>query len=248
MTRATAMSPLSALFRKPLRSQPAGVKAAVHRLLAELKLARATRGSRKAFAALRGRTALKVNLGCGPDIRTGWVNVDLILGPAPRIDPASQPDTFLIVHDLREGLPLEAESCQLIYSSHFFEHLSFADGLKLMTESYRALSPGGIFRIVLPDFGRSFDAYLRKDADYFAVLDDHRLLSRFDPEFRTFVDYINYVVYQYGEHVTIYDQEKITHVLKGLGYRSVAVSEHRQGIDPDNVLRRKYSFYVEATK
>lgn len=248
MTRATAMSPLASLLRKPLRSQPAGVKAAVRQLLTELRLARAARGSRKAFAALRGRTGLKVHLGCGPDIRPGWVNVDLILGPAPRIDPAAQPDTFLIVHDLRDGLPMDEGSCDIIYSSHFFEHLSLAHGMKLMKDCYRALRPGGTFRIVLPDFRKSFDAYLRRDADFFSTFDDHDLLSRFDSESRTFVDYVNYLVYQYGEHVAIYDEEKITHVLKGLGFRGVEASEHRPGMDPDNVLRRKYSFYTEATK
>ena len=247
MTRATAM-PISSLLRKPLRSQPAGVKAAARQLMAELKLARACRGSRKAFAGLRGRTGVKVHLGCGPDVRTGWVNVDLFLGTPPPIDPVKQPDTVLIVHDLREGLPLEAGCCDIIYSSHFFEHLSFAHGLKLMTDCYRALRLGGVFRIVLPDFRKAFDAYVRHDVPYFSMLDQHQLLSRFDPENRTFVDYINYVVYQYGEHVMIYDEEKVTHVLKRLGYGDVSPSEHRQGMDPDNELRRKYSFYIEATK
>jgi predicted SAM-dependent methyltransferase len=176
------------------------------------------------------------------------VNVDLFVGPPPAIDPVSQPDTLLIVHDLRDGLPLEAQSCEIIYSSHFFEHLSFAHGLKLMTDCYRALRPGGIFRLVLPDFRKSFDAYVRNDAAFFALLDDHRLLSRFDPDSRTFVDYVNYIVYQYGEHVAIYDEEKVAHILRRLGYRTVVTSQHQPGMDPDNDLRRKYSFYIEATK
>lgn len=248
MNRAIPMSPLSALFRKPLRSQPDGVKAAARHLATEMKLARASRGSRKAFASLRGGTGLQVHLGCGPDVRTGWVNVDLFLGRPPSIDPVKQPDTLLIVHDLRNGLPLDEGSCDIVYSSHFFEHLSFADGLKLMKDCHRALRPGGTFRIVLPDLRKCFDAYLRKDSEFFAPLDKHGLLSRFDPQCRTLVDYVNYAVYQYGEHLAIYDEEKVAQTLKLLGYGSVSRSEHRPGIDPDAELRRRYSFYIEAIK
>jgi len=248
MTQTLSMSGLAELLRKPLRSQPEGVKRAARELWTEMRLARASRHSARAFGALNGRSGLKVHLGCGVDVRTGWVNVDLFLGPAPTIDPVKRPHTVLIIHDLRAGLPLAEGSCDLIYSSHFFEHLSFPQGLRLMQDCYRALRRDGTFRIVLPDFGKCFDAYLRKDADFFALLDEHRLLNAFEPKYRTLVDYINYVVYQYGEHLAIYDEEKVSHILRTIGYRAVVRSEHQSGMDPESDLRRRYSFYVEATK
>lgn len=236
------------LLSKPLRSQPEGVKRAARALWTEMRLARAGRNSAKAFRALGRRTGLKVHLGCGTDVRSGWVNVDLFLGPAPPIDPANQPDALLIIHDLRAGLPLVEGSCDLIYSSHFFEHLTFSQGARVMQDCYRALRPGGTFRIILPDFAKCFDAYLRKDADFFSLLDERMLINGFDPKYRTLADYINYVVYQYGEHVAIYDEEKIAHVLRTIGYRTVVHSEHQPGMDPESELRRRYSFYAEATK
>src|SRR5690349_17025129 len=49
MRRAGAMASLSNLIRKPLRSQPDGVKAAARQLMTEMKLARASRAAPKAF-------------------------------------------------------------------------------------------------------------------------------------------------------------------------------------------------------
>ena len=248
MTQVLSMSGIGQLIRKPLRAQPEGIKRAARQLWTEVQLARAGRHSRSALRALHGRNGLRVHLGCGVDIRTGWVNVDLFLGPRPRIDPVQQSDTLLIIHDLRAGLPLPEGSCDLVYSSHFFEHLSFAHGLRLMQDCYRGLRSGGIFRVVLPNFAKCFDAYLRQDAQFFALLDEHRLLNRFDPRYRTMVDYVNYAVYQYGEHVAIYDEEKVMRILSAIGYRTVVRSEHQPGMDPESELRRRYSFYVEATK
>ena len=45
------------------------------------------------------------------------------------------------------------EDCSLdaIYSSHVFEHLTLSGARKCVAESYRCLSQGGVFRLVLPD-------------------------------------------------------------------------------------------------
>jgi predicted SAM-dependent methyltransferase len=241
-------SSIKQLLRRPLRPRSKGVNEAAGRLWVEKELAWACRGSAREFAALRGRRGMKLNLGCGRDLRTGWVNVDLFQGAAPPIDPAKQPDTLLIRHDLRAGIPLEEGSCDLIYSSHFFEHLSFADGRKLMADCYRALRPGGVFRIVLPDFRKCFDAYLRNDADFFRLLDEHKLLDTFDPQHRTLIDYVNYYCYQFGEHVAMYDPEKLAKVLGAMGFRTVEPSTHQPDLDPGIDLRRHFSFYTSATK
>ena len=46
----------------------------------------------------------------------------------------------------------------------------------------------------------------------------------------------------------IYDEEKISLMLEHLGFSSVASSSFREDLDPPSVLRRKFSFYMEATK
>lgn len=225
------------------------VAAAFLNLLNEIRITLTARIAARRFRALRGKTGLKVHLGSGSDIRAGWINIDLVLGgmsPTPEGGAGQQPS--FINHDLRRGLPLDEGTCEFIYSSHFFEHLECADGARLMRDCYRALRPGGVFRVALPDFVGLFRAYLEKDYEYFDLVDISQVLPDVEEGTESIVDHVNYGVYQYGEHKCIYDDEKLSRVLTKIGFKSVTASSYREGIDPDTPLRRRYSFYVEAAK
>jgi len=226
--------------------QPEFVRATVRSLRNEIRVAKIVEESAERFRALAGKKGLKVHLGCGRDIRPGWVNIDL----APKGDPAAHSDATFINYDLRLGLPLEYESCEYIYSSHFFEHLEYQQGLRLMRDCYRALQPGGTFRISLPDMKELFDAYVRGDDpdSYGSLVEFPDLLPGSEPGTETLIDHINYGVYQNGEHKYIYDEDTVISVLRETGYRSVDLSSYREGIDPSEPIRRRYSFYVEAVK
>lgn len=217
------------------------VKHAARLLLGELNLRPYVAGAYDAFQRLRGRRELKLHLGCGGDVRPGWVNVDLW---ADHVPERRGDDTLFINHDLREGLPLDENCAAIVYSSHFFEHVEYELGLKLMRDSYRALSPGGRFRIVLPNLPAIFDAYLRRDRAWLSLLDEFMG----EPQFKTLVDYVNYGVYQFGEHKYVYDAEKLQAALMGIGFSSVTPSAHEPGLDPEAEVRRRYSFYTDAIK
>ncbi len=236
----STVNPLNLLGGKGLATQPEPVKAAVRDLRREIRLAETLKESAKRFGTLKGEKGLKLHLGCGEDIRPGWVNIDF----TPTPPPWTYPDATFINHDLRRGLPLEEGSCDFIYSSHFFEHLDYEEALQLMYDCHRVLSSGGVFRIVLPNLPDWFDAYLRGEKEYFDLLD------AFLPESgtKTLIDYINYGVYQFGQHKYIYDEEKLELILRRIGYNSVSSSSYREGIDLDVPLRRRHSFYTEAVK
>jgi predicted SAM-dependent methyltransferase len=220
------------------------VHRAAHDLWDEIKIARMSWASQKSFQALKGRHDLKAHLGCGGDIRLGWVNIDLALTPPPGFDWAAHPDTQLISYDLRQGLPLETESCALIYSSHFFEHLEYRHGLHLMQECYRVLKPGGVFRLCMPNYRACFEAYLRNDYDFFSLVD----YGLAEPETRTLADYVTYAIYQYGEHVCVYDEDRFRIILSRIGFSSVITSVFQKDLDIGAEIRRKYSYYIEAVK
>lgn len=236
------------VIRARLEMQPEGLRNAIKTLWNELKTARIVRASAKDFGALKGRKNLRVHVGAGDDIKLGWVNIDLNLRIPPHIDPAAHPDTVFINHDLRRGLPLDDESCDLIYSSHFFEHLEYAQGVRLMRDCFRALRPGGTFRISLPNFKALFKAYLQGDEQYMEGLNVREVLPEVEAGTETFVDYVNYGVYQYGEHKCVYDEDKLLLILKQIGYSRVEPTGYLEGVDPSSSLRRRYSFYVEAVK
>jgi len=224
--------------------QPEPVRASVRNLRDEIRIAKIIEESAERFRVLAGKKGLKVNLGCGEDIRPGWVNIDL----APGVDPAAHSDAAFISCDLRLGLPLEEASCDYVYSSHFFEHLEYKHGLQLMRDCHRVLRPGGVFRVSLPNLKGIFDAYLRGDEAYFDLIDKLALLPEVEPGIGTLVDHINYSVYQYGEHKYIYDEDKVILLLQKIGYSSVTLSSYQEGMDPGEEVRRRYSFYVEAVK
>jgi hypothetical protein len=46
----------------------------------------------------------------------------------------------------------------------------------------------------------------------------------------------------------IYDEEKLILILRRMGFNSVFISSYQEGIDPDDSVRQRYSFYIEAVK
>ena len=216
------------------------VREAVGRLRRELRAAKISRRNLRKFDAVRGRQGIKLNLGCGGDIREGWVNVDLKLDDAPEADG-------FFNYDLRRGIPLPDGSCSLIYSSHFFEHLTNAEGQTLMRECLRVLEDGGVMRTALPNYRPSFAAYLADNWDYVTSWDYLPVLVEENGE-RCWGEVMDVGIYQFGEHVSYYDEERAVRVLGKIGFSSVSASEFKPGIDVDTEERRRYSFYVEAVK
>jgi SAM-dependent methyltransferase len=89
------------------------------------------------------RKPLKLHLGCGPEKRAGWVNVD--------VNPALQPDLVAAAYDL----PMLADgSCEVIEACHLFEHLTLTQAKRALGEWRRLLAPGGELRLELPNLDR----------------------------------------------------------------------------------------------
>ena len=81
---------------------------------------------------------MKLNLGCGKDIKDGWVNIDW--KPYPGVD---------IVLDLNHGvLPYPDDSCEYIKAHDVLEHLPRWE--TIATECFRVLRPGGMLDVHVP--------------------------------------------------------------------------------------------------
>lgn len=212
---------------------------ALRKVREEYFTSRQSRQGRRQLDRLSTRR-LCVHLGCGPDVRQGWINIDL---PIPQM---GRPTTY-ITYDLRKGLPLPDASCQMILSSHFFEHLPYDAGVNLMRDCYRCLEPGGSFRAALPNFANIFRAYLANDEAYFSLV-PHEWLTTRTAATASRIDFVNWAVYQDGQHQCLWDDAKLIRVLEDIGFSRAATADFLSGTDVDTEIRRRYSFYVEAIK
>ncbi len=82
----------------------------------------------------------KLNLGCGPDIKKGYVNLDVV--KLKGID---------VVHDLNKfPYPFKENEFDEVYTSHVLEHLD--DLVKVMSELKRICKKGAKIYIRVPHF------------------------------------------------------------------------------------------------
>ena len=92
------------------------------------------------------------HVGCGPLIADGFLNIDgnfksyqsdkttkIKSGKPYAVE--GRPSTFLLQHDLRNGIPAATNSLEVIYHSHFFEHLTDHEGIAFLSECHRCLAP-----------------------------------------------------------------------------------------------------------
>ena len=76
-------------------------------------------------------------------------------------------DLFFLLHDMRNGIPAETSALDIIYHSHFIEHLSNYECIPFLTECFRCLKKGGIMRFAVPDFELWCRKYIAKDPAFF---------------------------------------------------------------------------------
>jgi predicted SAM-dependent methyltransferase len=173
----------------------------------------------------------KLNLGCGANTKPGWVNVDL----SPEAD---------LRLDLRRPLPFADGSVAVIYSEHFFEHLTYPDeALRFLEEARRVLESGGLFSVGVPDAEVVVRAYCEEDKEYFQWAREH-----WHPEWAdTPMHSLNYLFHDHrGAHKHVYDAETLALVLERTGF----TSPRRRDFDPtlDSEARRVGTLYVDARK
>ena len=126
------------------------------------------------------KIAMKIlNLGCGTKTsnKHGVINIDWsiylrlkkmkVLRPVvplfvrgERLERFQSLADNIMVHNLATGIPFNSDSVDAVYHSHILEHLDRNVAERFLMEVKRVLKPGGIHRIVVPDFEKASKAYI----------------------------------------------------------------------------------------
>lgn len=191
--------------------------------------AQAPRARRQARALAQRPGPLRLHLGCGFNYLPGWVNSDLVGG---KVD---------LAWNLLSPLPFADNSVDAIFTEHVFEHMPYSHALQVLAHCRRALKPGGVLRVGVPDAGM----YARMYAE--------------DPEgLRTFrwgratPMLALREVFQEHAHVSAYDEETLLLVLDEAGFPGARVTAPGTSelleTAPDLPARWSETVYAEVTK
>ena len=93
-----------------------------------------------------------LNIACGNTFikNKNWTNIDF-----------SSNDKSIKKVNILKGLAFESNTFDVVYSSHFVEHIPNDQLPSFLKECKRVLKPGGIIRIVTPDFNFLCSEYLK---------------------------------------------------------------------------------------
>ena len=211
---------------------------AIRQLGEEWRTSRLHRRSVKTARQLLCGSPLKLNLGCGPNPKPGWVNIDLF-------DSAAE-----LRLDLREHWPFPDGAVCHIYSEHVFEHFQFHEQVPhFLSESLRVLCTGGRFDVGVPDTEWPLRAYGDPNDDYWTFA------KAIHPAWcETKLDHLNYHFSQQkehgyaweGEHKYAWDEETLERSLKKSGFSGVKRRQFDSSLDSES--RRIGTLYICAFK
>jgi predicted SAM-dependent methyltransferase len=189
------------------------------------------RSARILCKSIAGKSELLLHLGCGPNLRPDWINIDLF---APNADAQL---------DLREDWPFSSGSASRVYSEHVFEHFEYPIEVRhFLGETLRVLKPGGAMDVGVPDTEWPLTAYGDASDEYWRLAKE----VWHPPYCETQLDHINYHFRQAGEHKYAWDALTLTNELQKAGF----VSIERRVFDPslDSESRRLGTLYMRARK
>jgi predicted SAM-dependent methyltransferase len=194
--------------------------------LRELATAMLKPVARRRLARLRGSPELRLHLGSGFLPRQGWIDIDLA---GVRVD---------LVWNLKNGIPFEDDTVDAVFHEHLLEHLSLHDGFRLTRECHRAIKPGGVLRVAVPNAGDCLRSYAGVDDPDWARSRPTPMLS------------VQALFYEHG-HRAMYDEQLLVAVLTAAGFEEVAgrgFGDSRLAPCPDSEARRDGTLYVEGVK
>lgn len=197
----------------------------------------------------------RLNIGCGDNFVEHWVNIGLFDIPEALYYSSKITNQAGFVHfDVTSELPINPDSVQYIYASHFIEHLTFAQGLTFFKNCHKVMKRNGIIRLTFPDLELWITKYAENDLDFFQRYYTFTKDINDLPELKTKGEIFMSQV-QGWNHKWCYDFDSIKDILERAGFSDVTRKKAFQSLIPDidklepNTERRLLeTIFVEAKK
>lgn len=207
-----------------------------------------------------------IQYGCGLSAPKEWINFDVsptlrfqrmpILGIIFRKIIKPKFPKNIKYGDITKGLPgIQPNSCDGIYCSHVLEHLSLADFRTAINNTHILLKPGGIFRLVMPDFNNLVTSYIDQknkknpEACHIFMKNSGMALehSRRSYKTRLFESFGN------SRHQWLWDKEATIKELESFGFNDIRQCQFNDSQDPmfklvEDEDRFRGSLAIEAKK
>ena len=152
----------------------------------------------------------KFHIGCGRNTIEGWLNADY--------NPYT---TNILCFNACERFPFPDNSFDYIYSEHMIEHISYPDGLFMLSECFRILKPNGKIRIATPDFNFLLKIYQDSEHPLHSQYIDYILdYCMKDAPYQGAIFVINNFVRDWG-HLFIYDRKSLQIALEKVGFSRI---------------------------
>ncbi len=184
----------------------------------------------------------KLNLGCGGNLIKGYLNIGFDDG---RLDSESY-----LNHDLSKNIPVEDNSVDIIYNSHFLEHLNYFEALNFLSNCYNVMKKNGIMRILVPDLELWCLKYLQHDRNFLDTYRNSYLSKEYPTDGLIFMG----MLHNHG-HKMGWDYQSLKYWLLHFRFRSINQKRYRDSdideidvLEPINDGRELESLCVECYK
>lgn len=163
----------------------------------------------------------KFHLGCGTIFIKNYLNIGFwnhLQNDVLYVDPNGVEGTYMLNHDLVNGIPCSDGSLEVIYHSHLLEHLSYKDGMAFTKNCFKALLPGGIMRVLVPDLELWINNYVQGNKFFF---DEYRKALVPDENLYPTKGAVFMGMLHNHEHKCGYDFETLKWILEQAGFERV---------------------------